>query len=337
MENEPQTTTVSGAADGGDSHGNATSRRHAILVAVKVAVSVVLLWLLFSTYDISDVLARLFTVKAGFLALALLTEIVAIGLATWRWDIILRQIGVQLGFAAALPIVFIGLFFNQVLPSNLGGDAMRIWRVFKRGADLVYAVGSVMLDRIVALLGMVLLVLACLPFAPGLTNDPLLLRALIAVVVITFAGLVFLLALERILPLARRLATHSAMQKLTGLSRDMRRFLLSISASAPAVILSICNQILMVILIYALAQGLNIGVSFIECLVLIPPVVLISMLPISFAGWGVREGAMVAAFGFVGVAPGDAIAISVIFGLILVATSLPGGVIWFISGNRNRR
>ena len=64
---------------------------------------------------------------------------------------------------------------------------------------------------------------------------------------------------------------------------------------------------------YLIAQSLSIEVSVLDCLVLIPPVILITTLPISIAGWGVREGAMVAAFAFVGVAEGDAFVMSILF------------------------
>jgi len=72
-------------------------------------------------------------------------------------------------------------------------------------------------------------------------------------------------------------------------------------------------------------------VSFTSMMVLVPPVLLISMLPISVAGWGVREGAMVVALNLVGAPAHQSLALSICFGLCLVAISLPGGVLWFIS------
>jgi glycosyltransferase 2 family protein len=67
-------------------------------------------------------------------------------------------------------------------------------------------------------------------------------------------------------------------------------------------------------------------------MVMVPLVVLLTMLPISIAGWGVREAAMVAAFGYVGVDAPGALALSVAFGLVQVAIGLPGGLWWFKSG-----
>jgi hypothetical protein len=69
--------------------------------------------------------------------------------------------------------------------------------------------------------------------------------------------------------------------------------------------------------------------------VLVPLVVLVSMLPVSVAGWGVREGAMVVALGAVGVDRATALTTSVLFGLALAATGIPGGLLW-LYGRRHQ-
>ena len=65
-----------------------------------------------------------------------------------------------------------------------------------------------------------------------------------------------------------------------------------------------------------------------------PPVLLVMTLPISIAGWGVREQAMVAAFALVGVPGEGALALSIMFGLMGLITGLPGGVVWLISSDK---
>ncbi len=64
---------------------------------------------------------------------------------------------------------------------------------------------------------------------------------------------------------------------------------------------------------------------------LIPLVMVASAIPISVAGWGVREGAMVAALGLVGVGEAQAFAISLLLGLMLIVAGLPGGLLWLRS------
>ena len=83
-----------------------------------------------------------------------------------------------------------------------------------------------------------------------------------------------------------------------------------------------------------LALGLDLDVGLADCLVLIPPVLLITTLPISIAGWGVRELSMVAAFALIGVSDEGAVALSVLFGLVIAVMSLPGGLIWLLGEDR---
>lgn len=313
--------------------GSGEGRRRKFLLIFKIAISASLLWLLFGAYDISGAIGRIGHISPGFVLLAVAAEALSICLAGLRWTLVLHAINIRLSFVSALPIVWIGLFFNQALPSNLGGDVVRVWRVFRRGSDLIHAIGSVMLDRVMALLGLVILVSACLPFAWSMTDDPLLVRTLMAIVALTLAGVGFLVVFERLVPLTHRLLSHALVQNLVQLSHDIRKFLLRLSASVPTVAISVLNHVVIVAIMYILAQGLGIDIGFAACLVLVPPVMLISLLPISYAGWGVREGAMVAAFGVIGLPPADALALSVIFGLVLMATALPGGLIWLATGN----
>jgi uncharacterized membrane protein YbhN (UPF0104 family) len=71
-------------------------------------------------------------------------------------------------------------------------------------------------------------------------------------------------------------------------------------------------------------------VTLVDCLVLVPPVILVATLPISIAGWGAREVAMVTVFGLIGVPSAQATALSVLFGVATLATALPGGLFWLM-------
>ena len=82
-----------------------------------------------------------------------------------------------------------------------------------------------------------------------------------------------------------------------------------------------------------IADTLGIGLDLLDCLVLIPPVMLITTMPISIAGWGVRETAMVYVLGLVGVSEADSLVISVIIGILFLIVSLLGGLFW-LSGKQ---
>jgi hypothetical protein len=78
--------------------------------------------------------------------------------------------------------------------------------------------------------------------------------------------------------------------------------------------------------VWCIARAVNVTLSPMEAFATIPATIFVSQLPISVNGWGVREGAMLVSLGFVGVAPAQALLISVLFGVCLLAASLPGAL-----------
>lgn len=309
---------------------------HKAAAIIKVGISVGLLWLLSTTYDVGDSIDRLAGLNLWWLLSALLLFAILIILATFRWRVILGALGENIPFWPAAGIVTIGLFFNQVLPSNLGGDAMRIWRLHRRGAGLGRAVGSVMLDRVIALVALAVLVLSTLPLASELISDARILVAFWLFIALVPLGLAALLWLDRLLVLFIRILPGRVIDALEALARDARAVLLNRRYCIAVLCLALGNQVFLVVMTMALARGLGIQASFSDFIVLIPPVILASVIPLSFAGWGVREGVMVALLGTIGVDASEALALSISFGLVVLTGSLPGGVVWLVTGNRLR-
>ena len=88
---------------------------------------------------------------------------------------------------------------------------------------------------------------------------------------------------------------------------------------------------------YLLAIGVGIELPVVTCFFFGGLSVLASVLPISMAGWGVREGTMVALFGLVDIPPAQAMTVSVTFGMLMVLTSLPAGLLWLRSAGRGQQ
>jgi hypothetical protein len=91
---------------------------------------------------------------------------------------------------------------------------------------------------------------------------------------------------------------------------------------------SIAIQLAVIVIVYVLAMGLSLPVTFVHCLLIVPTSNLVQAIPISIAGWGLREGFFVFAFGQIGIPSSDALALSVLYGLISLLASLPGAVVW---------
>jgi uncharacterized membrane protein YbhN (UPF0104 family) len=116
---------------------------------------------------------------------------------------------------------------------------------------------------------------------------------------------------------------------------DLRRIVMKPQHAIPVLGVAVIGHVMTSTIVYLLALAYGVGVGYVECLVLVSPVTLISVVPISIAGWGVREGAMVAAFALVGIAAGDALVVSVAFGLLNVLIGLPGGLVFLATNGAN--
>ena len=300
--------------------------------ALKLLLSVALIAYMAVTFDLGDAAQRIRQADMAWIAAAIALFAVLMANNALRWEIVIAAINARLGFWAALRMIYIAAFFNQALPSTIGGDAARMVLSRRSGLSLAASINSVMLERVVAVFGLIILVVATQPFLLSRIGDnpakyvfPLLAAAGVA-------GICFLMVLDRV-PEAWRKWT--LVRGLAQLAADAKRLFLHPGYAIAAVALGVTGQLLVSALFYALAKALGLEqVDLLDCIVLIPPVILITTIPISIAGWGLREGAMVTLFAFVGVGQSDAFVLSVLFGVVNLLLSLPGGLVWLASGGR---
>ncbi|MDP6573513.1 MAG: lysylphosphatidylglycerol synthase transmembrane domain-containing protein [Rhodospirillales bacterium] len=303
-------------------------------VALKFAVSGLLIWFLLGTIDLVAAQARLVEVAPAMLGLSLAVLVVQILISVVRWGAVLDALEASLPFMTALRLFMIGAFFNQTLPSSVGGDGVRMYMAHRAGLKLGAAINGVMLERAAVVAALVLVVLAAQPYLVSRVGDEVaawLVPAALLFAAAIAAAIVFLSFLDR---LPASLHRWRLVRGLAILAGDTRRVFLRPGHAFRVLGWSVLGHVNVTLCVYVLALGLKLDVTLMECLALFPPVLLVTTLPISIAGWGVREGAMVAAFGLVGVPSEGALVLSLLFGLVAMAVSLPGGLVWLRSGER---
>lgn len=296
-----------------------------LLVSLKAVVSLSLLGYLFSKVDVQEVQDTLGRASYAYLfaaAMVLLLQAVA---GAVRWSMVIETISSPVRLRVALQVLFIGLFFNQTLPSSIGGDAMRIWHIRHHGYPLRTAINSVLLDRLIALAALALFMLITYPFLEQFVGNPLLLLAVVIVALALIAGLAMLYYFRKI---PRRFYGWRITEEIRHISTEAHKVTRIPGRAIGIVTLSIVIHAMTGLAIYEVARGLGLSIGLLACVVLTPPISLITVLPISMAGWGVREAGMVTALAFAGVAAHDALIVSILLGLLLVVISIPGGVYW---------
>jgi hypothetical protein len=296
-----------------------------ILIAAKILVSVGLLAAVAAASDLGALGGLLARLQPGhaLLAVALLAGIAVV--SGLRWWLVGRAISAPLSLRDCVSLMFVGTFFSQVLPTSVGGDAVRILLAGRRGLPYGRAFSGVMLERASGLLALVLMVVGGTLWLGARIDPPLLRLALLASLPALLAVLGLLCSLD-LLVLPRPLARLA--QPFFALAADARRVILAPLVSLVLLALSAIAQLLTVAAVFVLAHGFGLPLDFAAALAVVPAVILIAFVPLSFAGWGLREGASAIMLAFVGIAAEPAVAVSVLLGLGTLVAGLPGLILW---------
>lgn len=295
------------------------------LLGFKFAVTGGLLWFLIDKVDLGQVAAKLRAIQVSWAVAAVAALMSQLLLTGIRWYYVGQLVGAKINLRPALRLILIGQFFNQVLPSSIGGDGVRAWLASREGISGRRAVVSIICDRVVGLVVLTVIVAATLPlliFVDGAHIPSIGMLAFIVSVVAVLGLLILFLLGEK---LSDWLMKFRFSRPLGVLVRDLHIVLFTSMKSFWIIGLTLLVQPMVVLVVYLCARALNIELGITHAL-LLPLILLISMVPVSLAGWGVRESAMVVGLGFTGIAAPDALAISVTFGLTQIVVGLPGSV-----------
>ena len=299
--------------------------------AVKAVTSGLLLYFALDFVNLETLRGRLSQIEwawilAGFAAMA-----VQLVLVSLRWREIALACGTKLTRRSALLYLLIASFFNQTLPSTVGGDAARVWLLAHHGSGWKSAIYSVLIDRGAGLLWLALVVLGCLPWSLSSIQNPVGRIALIAIGAASLAGLLLLFAIDRS---GRWLMRWHLTRHLADIASVTWRVLMWRHVGFGVAILSVSAHFLTAVTAWSLAKAIGSSLELVQALLLILPVMLIASIPISIAGWGVREAAMATAFVSAGLPQSDGLLVSLLIGVESFLIGGVGGVIWILSGAR---
>lgn len=302
--------------------------RRLLIDAARLAGSVALIWFAFSRIDTARAFELLGSIPLGIVASVIAVLALQIFVAAIRVHRLLALNRSPVSLLLATDSVFVGIFFSQTLISFIGGDAMRVWRLTVAGIRLPDALNTVLLDRIVGFAGLIVLIAIEAPLLLVMVSAPAMTASIAVTLILGIGGLAAVFMVDRLPDSLLRWRVCRVAAGVSSLAKSISRNGIEL---AYLLGLSVVVQVTNVVAIYLIAHGLHSPIGFLELLVLVPPVMLLAMLPISVAGWGVREGAMAAALGLIGVSAEQSVAMSVCFGLCFIVAGLPGGITWLVA------
>lgn len=305
------------------------SNKKLILSVVKFFVTVALLVIIILNVSFQKISTILDNFEILFFFIGLVILIIQAMVATFRWRIVLSGLNLEFNFNKVLSFFWIGLFFNQTLLSSVGGDALRGYCIYKNGHGLALSSISVLLDRIFGMVGLIILMIISFPIIFNLINDKDILLG-IAFLIMGVLSMIFSTFMLDLLP--KKMDKYRIIKGFFALSRQGRKQILSLYPGSILILLSIVVHLLSVLVFVLLSKGMSLDLDWHSLFFIVPLITLLSAMPISIAGWGVREGAMVVSLGYLGAAPEQALVLSILYGVLMLISSAPGLLIW-LKGN----
>ena len=309
-------------------------RRKALWQLLKIAVSVGLIALLLRRMSPGVLRSNLEEIDPAWMVAAAAIFLSSSILGALQWHILLSAGGVRMRVSKTLSLYFIGLFFNNLLPTNVGGDAYKIFDVVRTGYDPHKVFAITLLDRVIGITGLCTVALVAslgLLLSGGPTVDGLYALLFAACIVP-----VLVLAMSRRIstPLRRSLSRI----RLWGMGERMELVLSHLGSfrSLPSLLgrvvaLTLTIQVLRISTHIAVAMALGIRPEtrgMLHFFVFVPLLGLVMMLPVSINGLGLREGAGVLLFTRIGLSEEEAFLMEFITYVVMVGISLTGGILF---------
>ncbi len=307
-------------------------KRSAFLkLLLKIGLTFAAFWFIFYEMDFERIGAIVSKQNPSILLIVFLFTIIQTIMGAVRWRMIIPVLGGPgnkgLTVWESLRLTYIGIFFNICLPGGtVGGDAIRIWLTKAEGVSLSVAIHSVIIDRIIALSALAIMVWIGLPWIGEMAGFNGTILA-VALVPLALVGLWLVYNVQRIMT---RMSHVSFVNQLLHFLSSIRAILSHGKVSLSAVLYALVGHILYCIAMTYLADSLGIDLTITNSLLLLPPVVLAALLPISIGGWGIREFVMIMMLALIHVSQEEALVLSLEGGLISMVNGLPGGLIWLL-------
>jgi len=300
---------------------------------IKLLISLGLLTFLLTRTDLQTIWTLFRSLRLPIFLSSLLLYILAQILSSLRWRCLLRAEEINLPIWKLVLLYFEGMFFNLMLPTLIGGDIVRGYQVFRLTRQHEASLASILVERLSGYAAMIMIATIALILAYPYLQDP-------AVVWVTAASAVGLIGViagllsDQLQSLFFRLLNSAGLARfhgtLHGLYEAIQRYWGHRRALLLAVGLSLILQSLAILIFYLISRSLNFLVPLGYFFLFVPLISVVSMLPISVAGLGVREASSIYFFAKVGLDSASAMSLSLLWFAITAFSSSLGGIVFLV-------
>ncbi|HEX2906317.1 MAG TPA: lysylphosphatidylglycerol synthase transmembrane domain-containing protein [Phototrophicaceae bacterium] len=292
-----------------------------------IAITVLLLLLVFHNVGLEELVGTLAQAEIEFILLALFIGPALNFISAVKWQLLLRSQGIDLPIGYLFKLYLVGIFFNNFLPTNVGGDVIRSYEVGKRINNQPSGLASVFMER---LTGFVILVLvAWIGFLVHLSvvNHPVL-TAVMLIAVIGLAGIAWLALDARLLRLVEQLLPFAPAQKYIAVFKKFQTALQGYRqqprALGTAFALSFVFYLGNIFYAFAASQAFHPEILLLDMVFIMPITMVVAMMPFTFNGIGLQEWSYVLLFPLVGVPASVGLSAIILIRAVTLVTAVVG-------------
>jgi uncharacterized protein (TIRG00374 family) len=311
--------------------------RDKLITVLKIVVSLGLIAYLLSRVGIDEVVEAMRSASTNYLYLlvALAIYFGAIAVGSVKWQILLKAQGINVPLGSLLSFTFVGLFFGNFLPTNVGGDLVRGYDLARHTLLPAETAVSVVVDRMLGLIAFVFVAVVMASLVVYSEGQVALweVAAAAGVALLALSGMFALMLSDRLRGQLRRLFNFPLLSSLAPLYDKLSSALSAYRRSYGALAISFCISILVLtigsVVNYLISLALGGGISLLHIFLFTPLITFVLLIPISIGGIGLNQSAYVFFFNLVGVPEQKSLAMSLIMQAIIIISSLPGGILWW--------
>lgn len=305
------------------------------ILKVSVSLFIIIILLLFLS-DPSAVWQNVKKVSINKIFILISVIIVSQAISSLRWQWILESEGVKIRFNTLFASYMIAMFVNNILPTSVGGDFVKIIDIYRITKNASVSMISVFFDRLIGLVALIFLSWIGMFFAIRMFSSPVLwgwigINFICIIITILFLNETIIFSIIQYLENRKAFSklgkTLRLLYQRLILYKNKKYFLMKI------LIVSIPIQFNLIIIYHQIALSMSIFIPFIFYLFAIPFILIVSLFPISLGGLGVREAASVFVFSIAGVSEDAALSMALVATSITYLASLLGGIMFLFRGS----
>lgn len=307
------------------------TRNKKLILTLKILVGAGIIFFLFRRIDLKCLTSKLFSMRWSYLIGCLFLFSLAEILHSYRWKILLKCKSIKVSIGKLIYLNFVGLFFNLFFPSTIGGDMARMYQLSKHTKNTSEAVASVFMER-----GIGFFALLCLtPIMVFYSSKQIETHGFFFPIILLFLTvMITLFVLVSLRGLMKR--WHSANNNYYKKIAHFHDVFYSYRCYKKNILFAVAISLIMIflgiIITYMISHGLRLYIPLNYFIIFVPLIALITMIPVSIHGIGLREGAFVFFFSRAGLSTSDALSISLISYVLVLIFGIIGGMAYVVNG-----